>query len=94
MPVKTPPGSHGIIPRTHPPDHIAKLKCDHFYGGLHKWFKAMVSHPKASTNKKMYSDYLQVEREAEKEETMEPPCSQTADNPTKPKVMSFFPLQI
>ena len=32
-------------------------------------------------------------REAEKEEAMEPSCSQTANNTSKPKVMSFFPLQ-
>ena len=29
----------------------------------------------------------------EKEEAVEPSHSQTADNPTKPNVMSFFPLQ-
>ena len=32
-------------------------------------------------------------REAEKEEAMEPSCSQTLQNTTKPKVMSFFTLQ-
>ena len=32
-------------------------------------------------------------REAEKEEVMESSHNQMADNPTKPKVMSFFPLQ-
>ena len=53
----------------------------------------MVAYLKASTNKKTYSNYLQVVREAQKEEVMEPSHSQTADNPTKPKVMSFFPLQ-
>ena len=46
----------------------------------------------ASTNEKKYSSYLQAAREAEKEEVMEPSCSQMADNPTKPKVMSIFPL--
>ena len=70
--VKTPPGSHGIIPRMLPPDNIAKLKCDHFYSGLHKQLKAMVVYLKASTNKKTYSDYLWTAREAEKEEAMEP----------------------
>ena len=39
----------------------------------------------------MYSDYLQAVREAEKEEAMEPSHSQTANNTTKPRVMSFFP---
>ena len=53
----------------------------------------MVAYLKASTNEKMYSDYLLAMREAEKEEVMEPLCSQMADNSTKPKAMSFFPLQ-
>ena len=51
----------------------------------------MVAYLKASTNEKMYSDYLWAVREAEKEEAMEPSCSQTADNTTKPRVMTFFP---
>ena len=52
----------------------------------------MVAYLKASTNKKTFLDYLQAAREAEKEEVMEPSCSQTANNTSKPKVMSFFPL--
>ena len=60
------------FPECFPLDHIAKLKCDCFYGGLPKWLKAMVAYLKASTNEKMYSDYLQAVREAEKEEAMEP----------------------
>ena len=47
---------------------------------------------KANTNEKIYSNYLQAAREAEKEEAMEPSYSQVAYNPTKPTVMSFFPL--
>ena len=52
----------------------------------------MVAYLKASTNEKMYSNYLWAARQAEKEEVMEPSHSQMADNPVKPKVMSFFPL--
>ena len=74
------------------PDCIAELKYDHFYGGLPKRLKAMVAYLKVSTNEKMYSDYLQAVREAEKEEAMEPSCSQTADSTSKPKAVSFFPL--
>ena len=81
------------FPGHFPPDHIAELKCDNFYGGLPKWLKAMIDYVKASTNEKTYSDYLQAAREAEKEEVIEPSCSQTADSTSKPKVMSFFPLQ-
>ena len=55
-----------------PPDHIAELKQDCFYGGLPKQFKAVVAYCKASGNVKMYSDYLRVAQEAEKEETVEP----------------------
>ena len=64
-----------------------------FYGGLPKWLKAMVTYLKASTNEKMYSNHLQVAREAEKEEVMEPLHNQRADNQNKPKAMCFFPLQ-
>ena len=53
----------------------------------------MVAHLKASTNEKTYSDYLQAAREGEKEEAMEPSCSHTANSMSKPKVMSFFPVQ-
>ena len=41
-----------------PPDCIAELKHDCFYGGPPKRLKAMVAYLKASTNQKMYSDYL------------------------------------
>ena len=43
------------FPECFPPDWIADLKCDCFYGGLPKWLKAMVAYLKASTNKKPYS---------------------------------------
>ena len=76
-----------------PLDHVDELKHDHFYGGFPKWLKAIVSYLKARTNKNMYLDCLWVVREAKKEEAMEPSHSQTADNTSKPKVMSFFPLQ-
>ena len=81
------------FPEHFPLDHIAKLKHDCFYGGLPKRVKAMMAYLKASSNKRTYSNYLWAAREAEKEEAMEPSHRQTADNPTKPKVMSFFPLQ-
>ena len=80
------------FPECFPPDHIAKLKHGHFYGGLPKQLKAMVAYLKASTNEKTYSDYLWAVREAEKEEAMEPSHSQTANSTGKPKAMSFFPL--
>ena len=53
----------------------------------------MVAYLKASAHEKTYSDYLQAARKAEKEEVMEPSHNQTADKPSKPKAMSFFPLQ-
>ena len=81
------------FPECFPPNHVAKLKHDHFYGGLPKWLKAMVAYLKASTNKKTYPDYLQAVREDEKEEAMEPSCSQAGDSTSKPKVMSFFPYK-
>ena len=53
----------------------------------------MVAYLKASAHEKTYSDYLQAAREAEKEEAMEPSHSQATDKASKPKAMSFFPLQ-
>ena len=41
-----------------PPDHMAELKYDCFYGGLPKRLKAMVAYLKASPQEKTYSDYL------------------------------------
>ena len=81
------------FPECFPLDHIANLKHDCFCSGLPKRLKAMVAYLKASTNEKMYSDYLQAVREAEKEEVMEPSRSKTADSTTKPKLTGFFPLQ-
>ena len=60
------------FPECFPPGHIAKLKCDCFYGGLPKWLKAMVAYLKANANEKTYSDYLQAVNVTEKEEAMEP----------------------
>ena len=74
------------------PEFVAKLKCDHFYGRLPKWLKAMVAYLKASAHEKTYSDYIWATQEAEKEELMEPSCNQTADKLSKLKAMSFFPL--
>ena len=68
------------FPEHFPPDCIAKLKCDHFYGGLPKWLIVMVAYLKASTNEKTYCNYLWAVREAEKEEVMETSHSQMAHN--------------
>ena len=56
--------------------------------------QGQVAYLKASANEKMYPDYLQAAREAKKEEAMEPSHSQTVDKPSKPKAISFFPLQM
>ena len=90
--IQTPADTHSIIPWMFSPDYVAELKCDHFYSGLLKWFKAMVAYLKASANEKMYSDYLQAAREAEEEEVMEPLNSSQLINQANPR-MSFFPLQ-
>ena len=84
------------FPDHFPPDHVAELKWDDFYGRLLKRHKAMVAYLKASPHEKTYSDYLWAVREAEKEESMElslNPHSQVIDNNAKPKSTSFFPLQ-
>ena len=80
------------FPECFPLDHVAELKQDCLYGGLPKQLKVMVAYLKASSNERMYSDYLWVAHEAEKEEAKEPSHNQTAAITNKPKVMSFFPL--
>ena len=57
------------------PDHVAKLKCASFYGGLPKHLKAMVAYLKASPQEKTYSNYPWAARKAEKELFMELSCS-------------------
>ena len=61
------------FPDHFPPDWVAELKRDHFYGRLPKQLKAMVAYLKASLHVRMYSDYLRVAREAEKEDSIELP---------------------
>ena len=51
-----------------PPECVAKLKIDHFYGGLPKQLKAMVAYLKVGPQVRTYSDYLGATREAEKED--------------------------
>ena len=53
------------------PDCVAQLKRNHFYGGLPKQLKAMVSYLKVGPHVRMYSDYLRATREAEKEDSIE-----------------------
>ena len=83
------------FPEHFPPDHVAELKCNHFYSGLPKHLKAMMAYLKASPQEETYSDYLWAAREAEKEDSMElswSPWNQTTNNTTKPRTTSFFPL--
>ena len=83
------------FPNHFPPNCVAKLKWDCFYGRLPKWLKAMVAYLKASLHEKTYSNYLWAAREVEKEDSMElsqNPQNQAIDNTAKPKTTSFFPL--
>ena len=75
------------------PDHIPKVKHYCFYSEMPKQFKAMVAFLKASSNEKMYPDYLWVACEAKKEEVMEPSCNSPTASMSKSTTMSFFPLQ-
>ena len=54
-----------FFPECFLPDCLARLKCNHFYGGLPKLLKAMVAYLKASPQEKTYFDYLWTTREAE-----------------------------
>ena len=84
------------FPDCFPPDCVAELKRDHFYGRLPKQLKVMVAYLKAGPQVRTYSDYLRAAREAEKEDSIELSQSfriQTADGTSKQKTTSFFPLR-
>ena len=75
------------FPDCFPPDWVAELKRDHFYGGIPMWLKVMVAYLKASPQLRTYSDYLRATQEVEKEDSMElprGPRTQTTDNTPKP----------
>ena len=84
------------FPNQFPPERVAELKRDHFYGRLPKRLKAMVAYLKVGPQVRTYSDYLRATREAEKEDTIElsrSPRVPATDGPSKPRVTSFFPLR-
>ena len=61
------------FPDHFPPDCVAELKRDHFYGRLPKQLKAIVAYLKAGPQVRTYSDNLRATREAEKEDSIELP---------------------
>ena len=80
------------FPDCFPPDRIAELKRDYFYGGLPIRLKAMVAYLKAGPQVRTYSDYLRAAREAEKEDLIElsqNSRTQATDGPSKPRTTSF-----
>ena len=84
------------FPDHFPPERVAKLKRDLFYGGLPKRLKAMVAYLKVGPQVRTYLDYLRATREAEKEDLIElsqTARTQTTDSPSKPRTTSFFPLR-
>ena len=84
------------FPDRFPPDHVAKLKRDCFYGRLPKRLKAMVAYLKVGPQVRTYSDYLRATREAKKEDSIElawSPRAPPVDGPAKTRATSFFPLR-
>ena len=82
MPLKAFTGTSSFFPDHFPPNHVAEVKGDCFYGRLPKGLKVMVAYLKVGPQVRTYSDYLRVSREAEKEDSIELPQSsrtQTAD---------------
>ena len=61
------------FPDHFPPDHVAEVKRDHFYGRLPKQLKVMVAYLKLGLQVRTYSDYLRAAHEAEKEDSIELP---------------------
>ena len=84
------------FPDCSPPDWVAELKRDCFYGRLPKQLKLMVAYLKVGPHVRTNSDYLRATQEAEKEDSMELPWgprTKTTNNPPKPRATSFFPLR-
>ena len=84
------------FPDRFPPERVAELKRDRFYGRLPKRLKAMVAYLKVGPQVRTYSDYLRAAREAKKEDSIELSCSPrvpVTDGPFKPRATSFFPLR-
>ena len=84
------------FPDQFPPDCVAELKRDQFYGGLPKQLKLMVAYLEVGPQVRTYSDYLRAAREAEKEDSIElsqNPRIQASDDPSKPRPTSFFSLR-
>ena len=84
------------FPDCFPPDCVAELKRDCFYGGLPKQMKVMEAYHKAGPQVTTYSDYLRATREAEKEDSIELSRSsrtKTADGLSKRRTTSSFPLR-
>ena len=84
------------FPDCFPPDWLAELKRDHFYGGVPKWLKVMVAYLKVGPQIRTYSDYLRAAWEAKKEDSKElpqGPRTQPTDNSSKPRTTSLFPLR-
>ena len=84
------------FPDQFPPERVAELKRDQFYGRLPKRLKAMVAYLKAGHQVRTYSDYLRATREAKKEDLIElshSPRVPATDGPSKLRATSFFPLR-
>ena len=84
------------FPDHFPPDCVAELKRDCFYGRLPKQLKAMVAYLKAGLQVRTSSDYLRAAQEAEKEDSIELPWGpriQTADGPPSQGLLVFSPLR-
>ena len=81
------------FPDHFPPDHVAELKRDCFYGRLPKQLKVMVAYLKVGLQVRTYSDYLRAACKAKKEDSIElpqDPRAQTINNPPIPRTASFF----
>ena len=75
------------FPDCFPPDHVAELKRDCFYGRLPKQLKVMVAYLKVGSQVRTYSVYLRATREAQKEDSIELPHS------SRPKLLMAPPNQ-
>ena len=84
------------FPDCFPPDCVAELKRDCFYGRLPKQLKAMVAYLKVGLQVRTYSDYLRASSEAKKEDSIEFPKAPELKLPIilpNQALLVFFPLR-
>ena len=80
------------FPDCFPPDWVAELNRDCFYGSLPKQLKVMVAYLKVGLQVRTYSEIPKGHLRSQ-EGRLQVPRTQATNTPSKPRATSFFPLR-